>query len=183
MKHTHLCLIFLSYLLTNQALAFVIYEIDGSAFSTKDSPLPMKLNTQGEKLVLIDPRQHAYGAYNAAGQLIRWGIASAGATYCADIQKKCKTTAGLFRIYSIGTYGCTSHQFPLDDGGGAAMPYCMYFNGGQAIHGASEVSFNNSSHGCVRVHLDDAAWLSQHFVEAPNAHNNFQGTRIVVNVY
>jgi lipoprotein-anchoring transpeptidase ErfK/SrfK len=59
----------------------------------------------------------------------------------------------------------------------------MYFSGGQAIHGSNEVVFDNVSHGCVRVHVEDAKWLRYQFVEGPNPANRYRGTRIFIEPY
>ncbi len=157
-------------------------ELSGSPFATDGAPLPVHVRTEGEKLVYVDPSAHAWGAYSAKGKLIRWGIATAGDQWCDDIGKECKTHTGNFRVYSVGTSSCVSNKFPLPDGG-APMPYCMYFSGGQAIHGSNEVEFQNVSHGCVRVHVDDAKWLRYQFVEGPTLANQFRGTRVFIEPY
>ena len=63
------------------------------------------------------------------------------------------------------------------------MPYCMFFNGGQALHGSNQVVRANASHGCVRVHVSDAKWLRYHFVEGPSAANFYHGTKIIIKPY
>ena len=63
------------------------------------------------------------------------------------------------------------------------MPYCMFFNGGQALHGSSDIQFDNISHGCIRLHVDDAKWLRYQFVEAPGVANNYRGTKVVIKSY
>jgi len=157
-------------------------EINGSPFASEGAPLPARTKTGGEKLVLVDPNSHAWGAYGANGKLVRWGIATAGDEWCDDIAAQCKTRSGEFRVYSLGDQACVSNKFPLPDGG-APMPYCMYFSGGQAIHGSNEVVFQNVSHGCVRVHVDDAKWLRYQFVEGPTFANHYRGTRVLVETY
>lgn len=164
-------------ILSNLANAYT-YEISGSPFATEGAPLPQHLQRNVEKTVLVDPSNHVWGAYNANGKLIRWGIATAGANDCRDSKGSCRTDVGNFRVYSLGGPGCTSRKF--DD---APMPYCMYFNGGQALHGSSDVQFSNVSHGCVRLHNDDAQWLRYHFVEAPKLSNHFRGTKVVIRPY
>lgn len=154
-----------------------VYEVSGSPFATEGAPLPAFFKTT-EKLILIDPQEHVWGAYRSNGKLLRWGIASAGANACRENGKPCRTQHGTFRIYSIGNENCISHKY--DD---APMPYCMYFNGNQALHGSNEVEFENISHGCVRIHIDDAKWLHDNFVEAPKAVNHFRGTVIIVKSY
>ena len=48
------------------------------------------------------------------------------------------------------------------------MPYCMFFNGGQALHGSpGGVMLGNESHGCVRMFVSDAEWLRYEFVDWP----------------
>ena len=56
------------------------------------------------------------------------------------------------------------------------MPYSIFFNGGYAIHGSSEISHlgRPASHGCIRLHPENAAVLFA-LVKA-----NMKDTRIVV---
>lgn len=140
------------------------------------SGLPTMIDPPGEKVVVVSPRIHAWGAYDASGNLVRSGLATAGANYCKDIRRPCRTKTGSYRIYSLGDGDCISTRFPLPNGG-APMPYCMYFNGNQALHGSPSGSVirGNISHGCVRMHVSDARWLRYDFVE--------QGTRVVILPY
>lgn len=126
--------------------------------------LPKRISPPGEKLVVVDPVEHAWGAYNANGVLIRSGLASAGADWCSDIGQACRTDVGVFRIRSLGSANCTSPSFPIPKGG-APMPYCMYFTPYQALHGSYHVVSGNISHGCVRMRVSDAKWLRNHFVQ------------------
>lgn len=135
--------------------------------------LPEHLATS-EKTVLVDPNVHAWGAYNSEGNLVKAGLTTAGSSWCPDIHRPCKTKAGSFRVYSLGEPNCKSHIFPLPRGG-APMPYCMFFNGGQGLHGSYEVVEGNESHGCVRMHVADAEWLRYNFVNV--------GTKVVVRPY
>lgn len=155
-----------------------VHEINGSPFETDGAPLPQRLKNSGEKAILVDPKEHVWGAYNIAGKLIRWGIATTGARLCTGEKGSCRTSTGTFRIYSLGNNACVSLKYD-----NASMPYCMYFNGGQALHGSSDVRFENVSHGCVRVHIDDAKWLRYHFVEGPATRNGYRGTKIVILSY
>jgi lipoprotein-anchoring transpeptidase ErfK/SrfK len=136
----------------------------------------------GEKVIVVDPNSHTWSAYSADGELLRSGMATAGNRWCRDIGRPCKTKAGVFRIYSLGSRGCKSSKFPVGRGG-APMPYCMFFNGGQALHGSYEVVPRNVSHGCVRLHVEDAAWIRFNFAEHPNASNNYRGTKVIVRPY
>ncbi|MBY0377334.1 MAG: L,D-transpeptidase [Gammaproteobacteria bacterium] len=117
----------------------------------------------GSKIIIVDPNEHAWGAYGADGVLVAQGPASTGKGYCPDLGRACKTPAGSFTVYRKGGADCKSTIFPIPEGG-APMPYCMFFNGGYALHGSYDVPNYNASHGCVRMHPSDAAWLSQNFV-------------------
>ena len=146
------------------------------------APLPLHLDTT-EKLVIFDPRELAWGAYDDEGYLVRWGPASGGANWCKDIESECRTHSGEFRAYSLGSSRCFSSKFPLPDGG-APMPYCIFFNGGQAFHGEPNgVLGYNASHGCIRTFVNDAEWLRYNFIEGPSERNNFRGTKIIVLPY
>lgn len=43
------------------------------------SPFPLNVPAPGEKVVIVDPVDLAWGAYDESGMLVRWGPASAGA--------------------------------------------------------------------------------------------------------
>lgn len=128
----------------------------------------------GEKVIVIDPRAHTWAAYSASGQLLRSGIATAGAKWCPDIQRACRTKSGVFRISSLGSSSCKSTRYPVGRGG-APMPYCMFFNGNQGLHGSHEVARANLSHGCVRVTVSDAKWIRFNFAT--------HGTKVIVKSY
>jgi hypothetical protein len=136
--------------------------------------LPSRIAAPGEKVIIIDPRVHAWGAYTAQGVLLRSGLATSGSSWCRDLGHPCHTKVGSFRIYSLGSSDCYSTKFPLPTGG-APMPYCMYFNGNQAIHGSYELAEANISHGCVRVHVSDAEWIRFNFAT--------KGTKVIVKPY
>lgn len=137
------------------------------------SRLPSTIST-GEKTILVDPNVHAWGAYNKEGELVRAGLATAGNDYCPDIKRSCRTSSGSFRIQSLGNASCKSTIYPLPKGG-APMPYCMFFNGDQGLHGSYEVVEGNVSHGCVRMHVEDAKWIRNHFATI--------GTKVIVKPY
>lgn len=137
------------------------------------SRLPQHIDTT-EKVVIVNPNVHAWGAYDESGALVKAGMATAGKNYCPDIRRGCRTKAGTFRIYSLGSPDCKSRKYPIPRGG-APMPYCMFFHGGQALHGSYEVADANLSHGCVRLHVKDAEWLRYNFVNV--------GTKVVVKPY
>jgi len=148
------------------------------------SPFPLELEeSPGERVVMVDLKQNAWGAYDGDGTLVNWGPATGGADWCSDIGRSCRTKAGQFRIYSLGSSNCVSSKFPIPRGG-APMPYCMFFYGGQALHGSpGGVVRGNESHGCVRLFVQDAEWLRYDFVEPPSSTNNYRGTKLIVLPY
>lgn len=137
------------------------------------SRLPSRIHTN-ERTILIDPSVHAWGAYNSDGYLVRAGLATAGSSWCEDIGRPCRTKIGHFRIFSLGSSECKSSRYPIPDGG-APMPYCMFFNGHQGLHGSYQVVEGNVSHGCVRVEVDDAEWIRFNFARV--------GTKVIVQPY
>lgn len=136
------------------------------------SRLPQQISSSADTIV-VDPSVHAWGAYSG-GRLVKAGLASAGSNYCKDLHRPCRTRAGYYHIQSLGSAGCKSTRFPLGKGG-APMPYCMYFNGNFALHGSYELAEGNISHGCVRMHVDDARWIRYNFARV--------GTPVIVRSY
>lgn len=188
MKRTGTCLVFLSPLF----LPFVLSSCSTYSVSSQNYPgntvayqstpqppvdyssrLPQQIET-GEKVVVVNPRVHAWGAYGADGSLIRAGLATSGNSWCPDIKRSCRTSVGQFRIESLGSQSCKSRTYPVGKGG-APMPYCMYFHGGQGLHGSYDVVDRNVSHGCVRMHVADAEWLRFNFANV--------GTKVIVRPY
>lgn len=148
-------------------------EKDWSDLSEFSSRLSHQIQP-GEKVIVVNPRRHVWGAYSKEGVLLHAGLATSGSTWCADLGRSCRTKVGTFRINSLGASNCKSSRYPLHKGG-APMPYCMYFNGNQGIHGSYEVSEGNRSHGCVRVRVKDAEWLRFHFATI--------GTKVIIMNY
>lgn len=144
--------------------------------------MPHQIDPPGEKVIIVNPNVHAWAAYDANGSFVRGGVATSGSNYCPDIHRRCHTKSGSFRIYSLGGPGCKSSKYPIPRGG-APMPYCMFFNGSQGLHGSYEVADANLSHGCVRLHVEDARWLRYDFVDGPNSSNNYRGTKVIVRPY
>lgn len=142
------------------------------------SRLPATFDTEGKKVVLVDPNHHAWGAYGSDGHLVKAGIATAGGATCPPDENSatCKTGSGTFHISSLGDGSCYSKVYPKPEGGGL-MPYCMFFNGGQALHGSPDptVIEANVSHGCVRMRIQDAEWMRNNFAQV--------GTKVVVLPY
>src|SRR5688572_10444875 len=82
---------------------------------------------------IFNPNNLTWKAINDNGKVVRTGRGSGGRHYCSDIRRSCKTPSGVFRISSKGGPGCKSSRYPLG-GGGAPMPWCMFFSKYYAIH-------------------------------------------------
>lgn len=137
-------------------------------YAPYESRLPEHVDTNGKKMVLVDPKVHAWGAYGEDGDLVRAGIATAGGAVCppdAD-EADCKTHVGTFHITATDGERCYSKTYPRPNGGGL-MPFCMYFHNGEALHGSPDniVVESNVSHGCVRMRIPDAEWMYYHFAQ------------------
>lgn len=114
--------------------------------------------------IVVKLDELAWAAYDETGELKRWGPISGGKRFCKDTKKPCPTLPGDFIVYREGTEKCKSRKFPIGKGG-AKMPYCMFYDGGYAIHGSYSVPGYHASHGCVRTFIDDARWLNEYFVQ------------------
>lgn len=140
------------------------------------SRLPQHIDTKGEKVIVVDPNVHAWGAYSSNGTLVRAGIASSGASWCEDVGRPCYTSVGTFRISSLGSVDCKSSIYPKPNGGGL-MPYCMFFHGDMSLHGSPDhlLAEGNISHGCVRMRIQDSEWVRNYFAKV--------GTKVIVKPY
>lgn len=125
--------------------------------------------------IVLNPRSLTWAAYDPDGDLVKSGRASLGRDWCPDTGKSCRTPTGHFHIAAYKGADCISKKYPLVTNGGAPMPYCMYFHGGYAIHGAYSVPNWNDSHGCVRVTPRDAAWMQYNFASV--------GTAVIIKPY
>jgi lipoprotein-anchoring transpeptidase ErfK/SrfK len=143
--------------------------------STGRYSFPSQRAATGKKVFVFDPRATAWAAYNEEGKRIKTGRASGGKDFCEDVGRPCRTVTGKYRVYSKKGANCKSSKYPIEEGGGALMPYCMHFHGGYSIHGAYEVPNYNASHGCIRVLPSAAKWLNQNFL------NN--GSTVIVKPY
>lgn len=143
------------------------------------APFPVKLDDEHEKQIIVDQEKLAWAAYDADGNLVLWGPIASGRDKCSDSNKSCRTLAGIFRVFSKENVHCTSDVFPIGKGG-AKMPYCMYFHKGFALHGSDDLPGYRASHGCIRMFIQDAQWLNEHFVELSSERNNFMGTKVTV---
>ncbi|HVY54061.1 MAG TPA: L,D-transpeptidase, partial [Gammaproteobacteria bacterium] len=139
------------------------------------APFPAEIKAPGKKVVIVNPRILAWGAYDADGDLIKWGPASLGSNWCPDLGHRCHSPVGTFKVYLKGAGSCKSTKFPLPKGG-APMPFCMFFKGGFALHGEPDgLPGDNVSHGCVRLFDSDAEWLNKNFVDI--------GTEVIIEPY
>jgi hypothetical protein len=119
------------------------------------------------KTLIFDPELLAFAAYDDFGNLVHWGPASGGKTYCPDVKRACATPPGQYKMaYKVGP-NYRSKTYPLGCHGQkcAAIPYAIFFNDGAAFHASSNLPGRNDSHGCVRLFYDDAKWLNQEFVD------------------
>ncbi len=128
------------------------------------SPFPLKIDGNGHKKIVVELKKLAWGAYDEQGHLIHWGPASGGKGWCSDVGRPCRTHTGNYTLVRKQDYNCTSSKFPLPYGG-AAMPYCMHYYKGYALHGSFEVPGYNDSHGCIRMFITDARWLNYDFAD------------------
>lgn len=128
----------------------------------------------GKKTFVFSPRHMAWAAYDEEGYRVKAGPASGGVYSCPEDGADCRTTVGNFAVQRKGSADCTSGKYPLGEGG-APMAYCMHFNKGYAIHGASGVPNYHSSHGCIRVTTSDARWLNKEFLSV--------GDKVIVEPY
>lgn len=146
------------------------------------SPFPRYIETSGEKIIYVNQKELAWGAYNEEGELVWWGPISTGSGHCISPDGTCLTPSGSFRVIRKQDIDCISTVFPVrTDGtsGGAIMPYCMHFLRGYALHGSEVVPGYRDSHGCVRMFIEDARWLNEEFITLPGA-GGIKGTRVVV---
>lgn len=143
------------------------------------SPFPLQIDDH-EKQIVVDQDKLAWAAYDANGELVKWGPIASGADKCSDNSSPtCRTMTGIFRIFSKEDVRCKSGVFPIGKGG-AKMPYCMYFHKGLALHGSDDIPGYRASHGCVRMFTQDAKWLNENWVDVSNERNNFTGTKVTI---
>ena len=161
---------------TNVALAYRSWIVIPKSFKKTTymdmSPLPKHMYTNHQKLVVLNLRLFAFGAYNKNGNLLYWGPLSSGQKICPGGSGICSTPTGNFKVFHMEGKNCVSNEYPLETHGGAPMPYCMFFHNGTAFHESTLSGFINRSAGCVRMFNADAKWLNKKFVTI--------GTRVLV---
>lgn len=129
------------------------------------APFPAQIDMLNKKVIFVDLNKLAFGAYDKNGHLVYWGPVSGGKKWCKDIDGPCETPTGTFTIFRKQGEDCISSEFPIEEEGGAPMPYCMHFSQGIALHGSEMVPGYNASHGCVRLFIEDAYWLNTEFAD------------------
>ncbi|OGO94061.1 MAG: endopeptidase IV [Coxiella sp. RIFCSPHIGHO2_12_FULL_44_14] len=142
------------------------------------SPFPNHIEKRNDKIIIVDQNLLAWGAYNADGDLVKWGPISSGKDYCPDVHRACKTITGVYYVFHKKDKKCRSNIFPVGRGG-SIMPFCMFFFKGYALHGSNEVYGFRDSHGCVRLFTEDAEWLNKDFVD-PATKEGYVGTKVVI---
>lgn len=164
---------------TDDSFSQNAYQTPSLPYYTDDTTgqdnFPIQKDTNGHKLFIFDPKIPAWAVYDETGERVQTGRASGGKGYCPDIHRECRTVTGSYTVYHKKGPECVSSIFPIEDGGGAPMPNCMFFHGGYSIHGSYFVPNYNASHGCIRVLPSAAEWLNNDFITV--------GTRVKVLSY
>src|SRR5262249_33158418 len=73
-------------------------DMDNTTF-LELAPFDANIGYQDHKTIIVDPYHLAWGAYDQSGQLISWGPASTGKSYCPDVNRGCKTPQGIYTIF------------------------------------------------------------------------------------
>jgi lipoprotein-anchoring transpeptidase ErfK/SrfK len=145
---------------------FPVQEIDGAKVATNRGPLPrsaLRIVTlqsppssipTGAKWVLVDISQQTLTAYE--GEIAVYAtLISSGKDH-----KESDTHAGLYQVGHKLSYS-DMHGEPDDPYSVDRVPYTLYFNKDEALHGAYwHDRFGwPTSHGCINLALADAHWL------------------------
>jgi hypothetical protein len=122
-------------------------------------------------VVVFDPQKLAWAHY-IGGQLVWWGPAVGGKSWCPDVGRSCRTKVGTFSFTEAAGPGRRSNAYPvgcairnnegkvIDNSNCAPMPYFTRFtSGGQGIH-ARSIGGANASHGCIGVFAEDARYIN-----------------------
>ena len=140
-----------------------------------DAIFPSKRPASLSNIFMFDPKRFVWAVYDKNGYRVGSGNASGGKDFCSDIKEPCRTVVGEYTVYRKEDKDCTSKTFPIDEGGGAPMPHCMFFYKGYAIHGSKHYSNNNLSHGCIRVSEKAAEWMNNNYIH--------EGSLVIVKPY
>ena len=145
---------------------FPVQEIDGTRVTTSLGPLPknalriVSLHSPpdsipaGAKWVLVDISQQTLTAYEGETAVYATLISS------GKDHKEKQTHAGLYQVEHKMSYS-DMHGEPDDPFDVDRVPYTLYFNKNEALHGAYwHDRFGwPASHGCINLALADARWL------------------------
>lgn len=119
--------------------------------------LPQHLVPCGKKVILINPRIHAWAAYGRNGNRVHSGVTLAGADCCHNLDQTCSSPPGTYRmIPQRGAY-----QAYID---GVLMTACLCFSPSLCASSRAVDDNNNLSHGCLRLPIQDVQWLRLHFL-------------------
>ena len=125
---------------------------------------PEKREAASKNVFVFDPNYLQWAVYDKNGDRVGTGKGIGGKDYCPDIQQNCRTVEGSYTVFRKEDADCTSKTFPIDEGGGAPMPHCMFFYKGYAIHGSNHLPNKNTSHGCIRVSTAAAEWINSNYI-------------------
>ena len=145
---------------------FLVHETDGTKVATDRGPLPrnaLRMITRqsppqsipaGAKWVFVDLSQQTLTAYE--GETAVYATLISGGKNHQESQ----THVGLFQVEHKLAYS-DMHGEPDDPYEVDRVPYTLYFNGDEALHGAYWHNRFGSpaSHGCINLALADARWL------------------------
>jgi lipoprotein-anchoring transpeptidase ErfK/SrfK len=167
MRH-FLLLFFISQpIYANDYLSLIYNYFVSSTYEEKTTApdaFPSTRPSEKENIFIFSPKHHMWALYNTKGKRVGIGKAIGGKDYCQDTNDNCRTVTGKFKVFRKENKDCTSNTFPIHKGGGAPMPYCMFFHEGYAIHGANHLPEENTSHGCIRVTQEAARWINHYYL-------------------
>lgn len=148
------------------------------------APFPKAINAGNEKLFVFDPKILAWAAYDAIGNLVNWGPALGGKKYCEDTGRSCRTPPGAYEALAKRGFGYRSTLYPIGCKNEECswMPYYIKVRkDGLGIHGSKWFIGRHTSHGCVRLFIEDARWLNKFFIDT--ATKEKRGTKIIFRSY
>lgn len=132
--------------------------------------LALLLTLHFSPIVVVDLHNFKWTALDYQGEVIRTGPASGGRRYCPDIERKCKTPAGLFfPLTKRGRY-YRSPLYPLGCGKPGEKPcapmpfYVKLIHSGEGFHGSPGDNWSapiHRSHGCCHLTTEDAEWINK----------------------
>jgi len=133
-------------------------------FATQQLPVPYTSAILSERWILIDRTCQVMFVGRGAGTIDFVFPTSTGqAAYPTRLQDRTPAFRYNPVLHNNGWHNSTTYPVAADNPLNGNMYKPLYFDGGQAIHGANNVPRSPASHGCarLRVHHQDAlvAWL------------------------